>query len=104
MMADLTKRSVFMIVGLALCAPPGALAGPLVNASADTNLTAGLDARVGPNVRLGDDPAALPSNLRAQAEPHIARDPNNPDTLAATFQEGRYTPGGEVGLAHTPTA
>ncbi len=64
--------------------------------SADSSLNAGLDARVGPNVRLGDDPPQLPSNLRAQAEPHIARHPTNPDFLAATFQEGRYTNGGAL--------
>jgi hypothetical protein len=34
--------------------------------------------------------------MLAQAEPHIARDPNVPDTLAATFQEGRFTNGGSV--------
>ena len=34
-----------------------------------------LDRRVGANIRLGDDPSALPSVMRAQAEPHIARSP-----------------------------
>ena len=53
-----------------------------------------LDLRVGSNIRLGDDPSALPSNLRAQAEPHIARAPGDPDFLLATFQEGRFTNGG----------
>ena len=52
-----------------------------------------LDLRVGSEIRLGDDPAALPPNLRAQAEPHIARSPVDPDFLVATFQEGRYTDG-----------
>ncbi|MCX6876187.1 MAG: sialidase family protein [Verrucomicrobia bacterium] len=55
-----------------------------------------LDPRIGSNLRLGDDPAQLPPTMRAQAEPHIARSPNNPDLLAATFQEGRYTDGGAV--------
>src|SRR5436190_612886 len=32
-----------------------------------------LDPRVGPNTRLGDDPAPLPPGKTAQAEPHIAR-------------------------------
>jgi len=64
--------------------------------SADPSITAGLDPRVGPNVRLGDDPSALPANQRAQAEPHIARHPTQPDILAATFQEGRYTDGGAI--------
>ena len=53
-----------------------------------------LDARVGVNVRLGEDPAALPSAQRGQAEPHIARSAANPDTLLATFQEGRFASGG----------
>jgi hypothetical protein len=73
--------------------------GPIVRPpkiSSDSNVVAGLDARVGPNVRLGNDPAQLPTNMLAQAEPHIARHPNDPDTLAATFQEGRFTDGGAV--------
>src|ERR1700682_2446164 len=53
-----------------------------------------LDPRVGTNIRLGDDPSALPSNMRAQAEPHIARSPVDPDFLVATFQEGRFASGG----------
>ena len=53
-----------------------------------------LDLRVSPNIRLGDDPGELPQNLRAQAEPHIIRSPNEPDFLLATFQEGRTTTGG----------
>jgi len=64
--------------------------------SADTNLLSGLDARVGSNIRLGNDPAQPPTNMVAQAEPHIARDPNSADTLLATFQEGRFTDGGAV--------
>ncbi len=60
-----------------------------------------LDPRVGSNLRLGDDPAALPSNMRAQAEPHIARSPVNPDFLAATFQEGRFTDGGAVDCGYS---
>lgn len=55
-----------------------------------------LDLRVGPNIRLGDDPAALPPATRAQAEPHIIRSPVDPDYLVATFQEGRFTNGGAV--------
>ena len=49
-----------------------------------------LDLRIGPNIRLGNDPPALPSNLRAQAEPHIARAITNEDFLAGVFQEGRF--------------
>ena len=53
-----------------------------------------LDPRVGSNIRLGDDPAPLPVNMRAQAEPHIARSPANADIILATFQEGRFASGG----------
>jgi hypothetical protein len=53
-----------------------------------------LDPRVGANIRLGDDPPELPPGRRAQAEPHIARDPGDPDFLLATFQEGREQTGG----------
>ena len=54
------------------------------------------DPRVGPNVRLGDDPPALPSTQRAQAEPHIVRAAANHSYLLATFQEGRYAQGGSA--------
>ncbi|HEV2095425.1 MAG TPA: sialidase family protein, partial [Chthoniobacterales bacterium] len=60
-----------------------------------------LDPRVGANIRLGDDPPALPANMRAQAEPHIARSLTNPDLLAATFQEGRFTDGGAVDCGYS---
>ncbi len=60
-----------------------------------------LDPRVGANIRLGDDPPALPLNMRAQAEPHIARSPVNPDVLVATFQEGRFTDGGAVDCGYS---
>lgn len=64
--------------------------------SADATVAAGLDPRVGPNVLLGQDPTPLPPTMRAQAEPHIARAPTNPDLLVATFQEGRYAGPGAV--------
>ena len=52
---------------------------------------------VGPNVRLGEDPQALPSgDGRNQAEPHVTRSAVDPDLLLATFQEGRYSDGGAV--------
>jgi hypothetical protein len=60
-----------------------------------------LDRRVGANIRLGDDPAALPPNLRAQAEPHIVRSPVDPDFLVATFQEGRFTNGSAVNCGYS---
>src|SRR5207253_4131089 len=53
-----------------------------------------LDPRVGPNIRLGDDPAALPPSMRAQAEPDIARAIGDNNFLAAVFQEGRFTTNG----------
>jgi hypothetical protein len=53
-----------------------------------------LDLRVGANIRLSNDPPALPPNMRAQAEPHIARSMTNADFLAAVFQEGRFATGG----------
>ena len=63
-----------------------------------------LDPRVGSNLRLGDDPSALPSNMRAQAEPHIARSQVDPDFLTATFQEGRFaTNGGAVDCGYAIT-
>jgi hypothetical protein len=64
--------------------------------SPDINATVALDPRVGANIRLGNDPPALPPNMRAQAEPHITRAPNNPNLLLATFQEGRFTTSGAV--------
>jgi hypothetical protein len=62
-----------------------------------------LDLRVAPNLRLGDDPAPLPPAMRAQAEPHIARSPSDPDFLAAVFQEGRFTDGGAVDCGYSVT-
>ncbi|MEP6955200.1 MAG: sialidase family protein [Chthoniobacterales bacterium] len=66
-------------------------------------VTVALDQRVGPNIRLGDDPAALPSSTRAQAEPHIARALSDPDFLLATFQEGRLATGGAVDCGFSVT-
>ena len=60
-----------------------------------------LDLRIGPNIRLGNDPPALPPNMRAQAEPHIARAITNEDFLAGTFQEGRFTTGGAVDCGYS---
>jgi hypothetical protein len=60
-----------------------------------------LDPRVGPNVRLGDDPSALPTGMKAQAEPHIARSTSNPNFLVATFQEGRFRDAGAVDCGYS---
>src|SRR5262249_48806571 len=63
-----------------------------------------LDLRVALNLRLGDDPSQLPPNMRAQAEPHIARSPVDPETLAAIFQEGRFAAdGGAVDCGYSIT-
>jgi hypothetical protein len=78
-----------------------ALAGPPAQAEAIAPVT--LDLRVAPNLRLGDDPPQLPPNMRAQAEPHIARSPVDPETLAAVFQEGRFTDGGAVDCGYSIT-
>jgi hypothetical protein len=70
--------------------------------STDPSIVAGLDPRVGSNLQLGPDPPQLPSTQRAQAEPHIARDPLHPDKLVATFQEGRYaTDGGAIDCGYS---
>ncbi|MEI2765490.1 MAG: hypothetical protein V9F82_07370 [Dermatophilaceae bacterium] len=52
------------------------------------------NARVGANVRLGDDPVELPTTQNGQAEPHLARSAVNPELLLATFQDGRFSAGG----------
>ncbi len=44
-----------------------------------------LNLRVGNNIRLSDDPPSLPVNMRAQAEPHIARSLGNADLLLGTL-------------------
>jgi hypothetical protein len=70
---------------------------PLAAATAGANKgkpPAILDARVGDNILLDPDPAALPNVQRSQAEPHLWRSAANPEILAATFQEGRFATGG----------
>jgi hypothetical protein len=64
--------------------------------ASEAEVSVALDPRVGANIRLGNDPAALPPNMRAQAEPHIARSLGNANILLATFQEGRFTTAGAV--------
>lgn len=53
-----------------------------------------LDARVGVNVRVGDDPDALLPTQRGQAEPHVYRSVANASLLLASFQEGRFAENG----------
>ena len=71
--------------------------------AAEATVAVTLDLRVAPNLRLGDDPPALPPNMRAQAEPHIARSPGDPDFLTAVFQEGRFVDGGAVDCGYSVT-
>lgn len=59
-----------------------------------------LDPKLSANIRLGDDPEALPADLRAQVGPHLARSYTEPGLLVATFQEGRYTGGGAAALGY----
>ncbi|MSU61941.1 MAG: exo-alpha-sialidase [Pedosphaera sp.] len=77
---------------LLLAAVPGWLV--LVNAFAATS-------KIGPGIRLGDDPGLLPENRRAQAEPHIIRSPIDANVLVATFQEGRFPDGGAVDCGYS---
>ncbi len=53
-----------------------------------------LDARVGVNVRVGDDPDDLLPTQRGQAEPHVYRSVANANLLLASFQEGRFAENG----------
>lgn len=55
--------------------------------------TVQLDGRVGTNQIIGPETDALGAQ-RAQAEPHVARSPVNPDVLLATWQDGRFSSGG----------
>ena len=94
---DLSSGAIMLLDrggDLARWPAPAPTTGMRPKVSADATINAGLDPRVGLNLRLGDDPPQLPTSQRAQAEPHIARDPNTPDTLAAVFQEGRYADAG----------
>jgi hypothetical protein len=75
---------------------PPAREGAVYPDAAKGRAVALLDARVGPNVRLGDDPDELPATQRAQVEPHIVRSAAQPLTLLATFQEGRFPDSGAI--------
>lgn len=55
---------------------------------------------LGPDLPIGPDPEWLPEDLRAQAEPHVARSFFDPDLLLATWQEGRYGDGGAFTCAY----
>ena len=79
-----------------LVLPPRSIASAKGETTAEVaaSVPVALDLRIGPNIRLGNDPAALPSNMRAQAEPHIARATTNEDFLVGVFQEGRFATGG----------
>src|SRR5205085_9758484 len=84
-----------------LVRPPGAAESGAEVAAAQAPVIA-LDPRVGANIRLGNDPAQLPANMRAQAEPFIARSLGNSSVLVATVQEGRFaTNGGAVDCGYS---
>jgi hypothetical protein len=88
-----------------LVRPPQALSsqGATSPAATPEAPTVALDLRVGANIRLGNDPPVLPPNMRAQAEPHIARSVTNADSLVAVFQEGRFTTAGAVDCGYSVT-
>ena len=65
-----------------------ALITALLSLTSYTALSTPPSARI-ENIPLGPDPTGLPLGLRAQAEPHLARSPKDPNLLLATFQEGR---------------
>jgi hypothetical protein len=77
-----------------LVLPPRSIANTKGETENAASAQVALDLRIGPNIRLGDDPPALPSGMRAQAEPHIARATTNEDFLIGVFQEGRFASGG----------
>lgn len=107
-MPNATLRALTLVAAIALNSslvaetlPSAPVTAPPPRAAAFPDLSKGrppavLDARVGANIRLGDDPSALPSSQRGQAEPHIVRSTVNPELLLAAFQEGRYFDGGAV--------
>ncbi|MFT5042428.1 MAG: hypothetical protein ACI8TX_003415 [Hyphomicrobiaceae bacterium] len=47
-------------------------------------------------IGLGEEPADLPLNMRAQAETHLIRSFSNPNLVFGGMQEGRFTNGGAV--------
>ncbi len=62
-------------------------------------------AEVSANISLGPDPAELPAERRAQAEPHLSRSYLDPRILFAAFQDGRFgdQTGGAVALGYAVT-
>ena len=61
-----------------------------------------LDLRVGPNIRLGNDPSALPPNMRAQAEPHIAGLSPMRISSPVFFRKAALLPAGAQSIAAIP--
>jgi hypothetical protein len=84
-----------------LVQPPAAWFAREAQTPQSAQAVVALDPRVSANIRLGDDPPALPSNMRAQAEPHIMRSVVDPDFLVATFQEGRFAGPGAVDCGYS---
>ena len=48
-----------------------------------------LDPKVGPNIRMGQDPAQLPPGATGEVEPYIIRSFSDPNLIAATWSDGR---------------
>lgn len=96
---DMISGGLYSAIEHALEPIPPATTAPLragmVDAAKGTPRAA-LDARVGENIRLGDDPSALPEGQLGQAEPHLSRSPADPRLLVAAFQEGRYRDAGAI--------
>ena len=88
------------LAALLLALMAGAAPGAVPPDPAKGRPAAVLDARVGRNLRLGDDPAALPANQRGQVEPHLVRSPAHPAVLLATFQEGRFFDAGALACGY----
>ncbi|MCZ7639719.1 MAG: glycoside hydrolase [Verrucomicrobia bacterium] len=81
-----------LLAATGLMASPLALSAPARRGPAEPKL--------GPNLRLGEDPSTLPAARRAQAEPHVARSFTDPNLLVAIFQEGRFEDGGAVNCGY----
>ncbi len=63
-------------------------------------LPVALNPKVGANIRLGEDPPELPSNGRAQKEPHLARNYFDSNLIVAAFMEGQIPEGVALGCGY----
>lgn len=88
---DMLSGSAYLLITDASENPEPARAAAIYPDASKGQPRTELDARIGPNVRLGDDPDELPATQRGQAEPHVSRSSANPELLLAAFQEGRFS-------------